>query len=116
MSSAKGDLLTIFVAQPGQIAVSGLPSLDKIEGVTQPQGAQHEQQAQDGDLSGANHQRLGQEDGDVPLSVVHCQGPAGIVKARRLVIHLLQNLCDLVKDYCAVLSCQRGFMEEVFEN
>lgn len=39
-----------------------LPPFDEVEGVSQPQGPQHEQQTEDGHFSCAFHQRLGQED------------------------------------------------------
>lgn len=39
-----------------------LPPFDEIEGVTQPQSPQHEQQTEDGHFSRALHQRLGEED------------------------------------------------------
>lgn len=40
-----------------------IPPLDEVEGVTQPQSPQHEQQTEDGPFSCAQDQRLGQEDG-----------------------------------------------------
>lgn len=95
-----------------------LPPLDEVEGVTQPQGAQHEQQAEDGPLSRAQHQRLGQVDQRVLLSVSRQR--RGLVRkaqrASRLVFHLLQNFANLLKHQCAVCGCQCGAVVEVLEN
>lgn len=108
----------VFLTRASAESEGSLPPLDEVEGVTQPQGAQHEQQAEDGPLSRAHHQRLGQVDQRVLLSVSHqrCALIRMAQRASRLVFHLLQNLGNLLKHQRAVCGCQCGAVVEVLEN
>jgi len=82
-----------------------IPPLEEVEGVTQPQSPQHEQQTEDRPFSCCDHQRLGQ--GDRLRLIMMLQ--------HRLVLHLLDELIKLLKHQRGVRG-QSGPVVEVMEN
>lgn len=96
-----------------------VPPLDEVESITQPQSSQHEQQAEDGPFSGAEHQRLRQEYQRMSCIMSHRWHTGLIVIAERvfrLVLHLLQNLINLLKHQSAVCGRQCGPVVEMLKN